>query len=241
MVYVIADIHGSVSRYYKITKYMPKFTEDDVVIIAGDAGLSYGPYSMDALKACMAHEKCTFVVMRGNHDNRYWDMAEKDRDNWVIDMNTELAYEKRYPNIKYVRDTGGVYTIDHNDILFIPGGYSPDKWYRLENNMPFEPKEELTVEEADALMEEIETGHFDYIVSHVAPYALRPRLEDLFLDYVDQDSVSLFTEKFLDEVYNDCQWTEWLFGHYHADRYFDDLDMAMVYDKYGVIGDELPV
>lgn len=241
MIYVIADIHGSVSRYRDVMLFMPKLEKDDFVIIAGDAGIMYGSYVMGSLRTCMAHEDCTFIVMRGNHDSRYWDIARSNRDKWVIDEENGFAYEKKYPNIKYVKDSGGVYTIDGKDILFVPGGYSVDKYYRLESGYPFEPREELTVEEADALLREAETKHFDYIVSHAAPYSLRPRIEDLFLGYVDQSSVSLFTEKMLDEIYCECSWKEWLFGHYHADRYFDDINMTMLYNKYGVIGDELPV
>ena len=77
MVYVIADIHGSALSLQQDMKYMPELTKDDYIIIAGDAGLEYGPYSMGSLKKYMKKLPCTFVVMRGNHDNRYHYMARQ--------------------------------------------------------------------------------------------------------------------------------------------------------------------
>ena len=73
MVYVIADIHGSALSLQQDMKYMPELTKDDYIIIAGDAGLEYGQYSMGSLKKYMMKLPCTFIVMRGNHDNRYHD------------------------------------------------------------------------------------------------------------------------------------------------------------------------
>ena len=241
MVYVIADLHGSRSRYEETTRTMPYFSEDDYVIVAGDAGLEYGTFAMRALKREMSCEACTFIIMRGNHDARYWDKARSNPQEWTIDEESGFAYENRFPNIKYIRDSGGVYDIGGHKILFVPGGCSPDKSYRVANGLPFEPREELTVEEADSLLDVAEKNDFDYVVSHVAPYSVLTRLGHLLMGLIDQSGVSLFTEKLCDEIYNECTWKEWLFGHYHADMCFDDVNMTLLYNKYEVIGDELPI
>lgn len=237
MVYVIADIHGSALSLQQDMKYMPELTEDDYIIIAGDAGLEYGPYSMGSLKKYMKKLPCTFVVMRGNHDNRYHYMARNNPDRWSFTDDGMYAYENKYPNIMYVKDIGGVYTIDGKDILFIPGAYSVDKYYRLANGLAYEPREELSWFEADNLFEEIDSKHFDYVISHTAPLSLVPKLEHLFLAQVDQGSVSHWTEKICDEVYTNYSFKHWYFGHFHSDMELSD-NVTMVYAGFGVIGND---
>ena len=237
MVYVIADIHGSALSLQHDMKYMPELTKDDYVIIAGDAGLEYGQYSMGSLKKYMNKFPCTFVVMRGNHDNRYHYMARNNPDRWSFTDDGMYAYENKYQNIMYVKDGGGVYTIDGKDILFIPGAYSVDKYYRLANGLAYEPREELSWFETDALFAEIDSKNFDYVISHTAPLSLVPKLEHLFLDCVDQRCVSQWTEKICDEVYMNYKFKHWYFGHFHSDMELSD-NVTMVYAGFGVIGSD---
>ncbi len=241
MVYVIADIHGSLQSLQERIRLMPMLTEDDYIIIAGDAGLMYGDYNMGSVKKFMKKLKCKFIIIRGNHDNRYHDYARQNPDTWMFSDDGMYAWENKYPNILYVKDGGGVYSIGGNSILFIPGAYSVDKPYRLARGLPFETREELTIDEADNLLEEAEQVRFDYVVSHTCPYFLLPKLQYLFLDYVDQSKVSYWTEKICQAVYDNIggNYKAWYFGHFHDDRYFEEENLTMVYNSFEVItGDE---
>lgn len=237
MIYVIADIHGGSLDLERKLRYAPELTENDTVIVAGDAGLMYGTYDMRALKYHMANYPCRFIIMRGNHDARYFETALQSHDTWSFTEDGMYAFEKRFPNILYVKDTGGIYEIEGRRFLFIPGAYSVDKPWRLACGYPYEPREELTVAEADSLIQEAIQGDFEYVVSHTCPYHLIPRLEDLFLDGVNQSEVSYWTEKVCDEIFNECRgkWKMWWFGHFHDDRVFEDEDIQMIYNGFGVV------
>lgn len=237
MIYVIADIHGSIIELDSKLRLAVSLNEKDTVVVAGDAGLMYGSYDMKELKRYMNEYGCKFIVMRGNHDARYHDVARNNSGKWTFTDDGMYAFENRYPNILYVKDIGGVYNIDGFDILFIPGAYSVDGPYRKAMGYPFEPREELDWKEADALLDEAEKKHFDYIVSHTCPVSLVPKLEDLFLDGVDQSEVSYWTEKICEEVYQDFKgnFKAWYFGHFHDDRYFPEENLTMVYNSFEVI------
>lgn len=242
MIYVIADIHGSAAALgdlcYKI-KSEHTITENDYLIIAGDAGIVYGSYVMGNLRKNLSKLPCTVIIMRGNHDARYWEVAQNNPDKWefvVSENGDKYAREKKYPRILYVSDIGGVYEIGGKQILFCPGGYSVDKFYRLQMGYPYEPSEEMTQDEFDALLKTSGEKPYSYIISHVAPYKINDRLSHLFLDCVDQSTVSSFSEKNLDAIYDRHDWKMWYFGHYHGDLCFDDVNMCMVYNDYGVIG-----
>lgn len=233
MVYVIADIHGSVSRLSQIL-YGLNLNKDDYVIIAGDAGLRYGQYNMGSLKKAMKSFPCKFVIMRGNHDARYEKIAriyEPGKWEFLIDG---MFYEPKYPNILYVKDTGGVYDIDEKKILFVPGGYSVDKWYRMQMGYPWEPEEELSDLEFKKLYSISDSQEYDYVISHIAPYKINSQLQDLFLDGIDQSTVSTYSEEMCNYFYDKHNWKLWVFGHYHADRLFDG-NMVMVYNKFAIL------
>lgn len=240
MIYVIADIHGGPLDLGRKLQYAPKLTENDTVIVAGDAGLMYGAYDMQALKLRMGGYPCRFVIMRGNHDARYFDVAMRNPETWSIVEDGKYAVENQFPNILYVKDSGGIYEIDGHKFLFIPGAYSVDKPYRLAVGLPYEPREELTAAEADVLIQEAARGEFEYVVSHTCPYHLLPQLEDLFLDGVDQGHVSYWMEMVCDEIFNECsgKWKMWWFGHFHDDRDFEDEGMQMICSEFGVVPDD---
>jgi len=248
--FIMGDIHGSASNFtFRVNQYIDNPREDDVIICVGDVGLEYGNQIQGALKKAMKKFPGTIYVMRGNHDNRYWrDHTETIADcierpcssSWAFDNNTlpTLLYQKKYPNILYVKDGGGVYTINDRRFLFIPGAYSVDKEYRLARGLPYEPREQLTFVEENHLLDAIENNlEVDYIISHTAPLGTQVYFEDLFLNFIDQKKVDKRMEYFLDEVYHQLnnKFKHWYFGHYHDDRQFGKF--TMVYNKVIEIGE----
>lgn len=241
-IYITGDIHSNSNDIQLVMDQILNPSSDDYIIICGDAGLEYGNHVMGSCKKRMKKFPGTWIVMRGNHDNRYWrnhthwiknGMCQCPNDGWKINELDYLVQEK-YPNIWYVMDEGGIYNIDGFNFLFIPGAYSVDKFYRLNTNLSYELEEQLTYLEIIRLMNEIQdftlSGYnIDYVISHTAPLKLEPHFRHLFLSCVSQKEVDKSTEKALDQIAEmvEPEIKDWFFGHFH-----DDMDIL---DKYHML------
>lgn len=220
--YVIGDIHGN---WRKLCLLLEDMTLDDhtYVIMCGDVGIVYGDNKYGELLHKMKGFPCKFIVMRGNHDARYWKAyRERGESLEVVDMfGNQIAYQRKYPNVLYIKDEGGLYDFeDLGKCLFIPGAYSVDKWYRLRNGLPWEHDEQLTYKEMDAIVETALSNRIDFVFSHTCPWSWTDQFSDLFLSGLDQDSVDKTMEKWLEPVYDITKdkYKMWFFGHYHDDR-----------------------
>lgn len=221
--YVIGDIHGNknpVRNFYRnYIKNTPKEQEENWLIMLGDAGLLYWfDYQDRNLKRDLSHYPFKYFVIRGNHEERASNRAIIEPDLWeeVECFGNKCLRQPAYPNIYYARDDGGIYNIDGRKTLVIPGAYSVDKWYRLQNGWSWFPDEQLRpLEMAD--LEVIAAGqHFDLVLSHTCPYSKRPT--DLFLHGIDQSRVDNSMEFWLDQLIEKISYGVHLWGHYHADR-----------------------
>ena len=245
-IFMCGDLHGSATNFkQRVDNYIPEPRENDIIICCGDVGLEYGNQVQGSLKKVMKKFPGTIWVMRGNHDNRYWkyhtetietmqDYIDMPNENWHFNDSSypTLLIQDKYPNIWYVRDSGGIYNINGYNFLFIPGAYSVDKYYRLDTNKPYEPAEQLTWLEENQLLSNLESflsigGHIDYVISHTAPLGTQIYFKDLFLDFIDQSTVDNHMEYFLDEVYHMLKndFKHWYFGHYHDTRSFGKFTM----------------
>ena len=228
MIQVLGDIHGNALKLKALLKNKTEYTEDDVVILAGDVGILYGGEKMGRLLKEMKSFPCKFIVMRGNHDDRYWASYPKREESFeTLDIfGSTLGYQKKYPNVLYVKDEGDILTIEGKTYLFIPGAYSVDKFYRIKQQMPYCPDEQLTTDEMNALTDRImKHDRIDVVISHTCPLSWQSQFEYLFLSFLDQSKVDKTTDKFLDYV-NDLLikrggYDVWLFGHFHDDIYID--------------------
>lgn len=199
--------------------------EGDTLVCLGDVGLLYGDYLMGDLRRVMSDLPCDVVVMRGNHDTRYCrDLRSglyagkrwRKRD-WC---GGSVMFDERYPNILYLPDGGGLFSIDGMNCLVVPGAFSVDGEWRRENYYPFEPKEQLTPAEMDALMSVARGGRVDYVLSHTCPLAWEQHFRDLFLPGIDQSKVDRTMERWMDELLEVVApgLLGWYFGHFHHDR-----------------------
>ena len=243
-VYISADIHGDKNRIYDIMTQLPHLSKEDTVIVAGDASLEYGNYNMRSTKKIMSDCSCNWLIMRGNHDNRYFENHFND-DSWHMDntiYNMPVVIENKYPNIHYIWDTGGIYNVAGNKILFIPGAYSVDKDYRLLKGWPYTPREQLTEEEFTDLYDDFMESDtaIDYVVSHTCPLQLEPHIRYLFMNGIDQSKVDKTTEKWLDKFYNQIiqekPFKHWYFGHFHDTKQINDK-VTMLYRRVKKLGE----
>ena len=244
-IFIKGDIHGN--RYdvsYTIAQINnPK--EDDKIIVCGDAGLEYDTWIGTPAKKAMKTFPGSWIIMRGNHDDRYWakncqieyENGEPiewiPRDSWEITLDGLYLYQKKYPNILYVYDDGGLYSINDYNFLFIPGAYSIDKYYRLNNNLPYNPDEQLTIKEQYRLIDIVKNCNknhipIDFVVGHTFPLHIEPYYKDLFLDFIDQSSVDKNMEKFLDVLSKDFE-QNFAFKHYFGGHFHDNRELNSKY------------
>lgn len=238
MIYVTGDIHADAgdldARLQGIDLKL-----DDKIIICGDVGIKYGDRVSQDMLWVMSQEypDNDFIIMRGNHDDRYIrDMYLNPGDKTHLNLPKEhilktennLWYDERYPNVYYVSDTGGFYSIENVDILFIPGAFSVDGKYRRSYQLPYEYQERLTIPEMDKLYGRIQdylkvkTSRPLFVVSHTCPLMWERYFRDLFFDSVNQSTVDKSMELWMNKVLDLLEGYEnfygWYFGHFHDDR-----------------------
>lgn len=215
---ITGDCHGQVKkRLDYIKEAMPEYEPaETAVIILGDVGFNYYMSKHDwKTKHLAAKFGYTIYCLRGNHEDR----AEKMKyPIYTIDkfVNGMVCYEEEFPNIRYFMDCVAEYEIMGKKILCIPGAYSVDKWYRLQNDWHWFAEEQLTAEEMSHAEKEFGGKHYDIVLSHTCPIGWEPR--DLFLNCIDQSKVDKTMEIWMEKFKNMIDWGIWCFAHYHTDR-----------------------
>lgn len=235
-VYVHGDIHGSALEVKSCLSQIKNPRANDVIVVCGDAGLEYGDSVQGSAKKAMKKFPGRWLVLRGNHDTRYWRDHADDTEKWHVEtmFGNETLVQNKYPNIHYAKDEGGIYTLqgcgnENNGVkcLFVPGAYSVDKFYRLRNHYPYEYEEQLDYKEFSNLYDmAIESkDEIDFVFAHTFPLKMEGKLSYLFMDGIDQSEVSKNSEKWLDTIMgtieNGKRFKHYFGGHYHDDRELD--------------------
>lgn len=215
---ITGDCHSKVAqRLEHIKNTMSEYNpEETAVIILGDVGLNYHKTKHDWKNKHKASSYgYTLYCLRGNHEDRASNMEKAIYTNDEF-VNGMICYEEEFPKIRYFMDCVAEYEIMGKSILCIPGAYSVDKWYRLQNDWQWFPEEQLTAEEMKWAEKHNAGKHYDFVFSHTCPICWEPN--DLFLSMIDQSTVDKTMEIWLDKFKNMISWGVYLFGHYHADR-----------------------
>ena len=232
-IYITGDTHGDAHVIRNVISQIENPSKDDYIIIAGDAGFEYERYNMEQAKKAAKCFPGTWIVLRGNHDSRYWDNHINEKEKWEVIKykNCEYLHQKKYPNIWYLPDEGCIYRLENYNILFIPGAYSVDKWYRLRNKYPWNPKEQLTDKEKRDLelitIEWLDLGFdIDFVVGHTFPSKKEHLFQDLFMPNIDQSKIDKSMEYWLNDlanIYEKCPtFKQYFGGHFHDDRVLDN-------------------
>ena len=236
MFYVLGDIHGNFNDIYNFIQYA-KPSQDDVLILLGDAGINYYLNTRDKIfKQKLQDTDITFFVVRGNHEQRPSILAKEHPDDWAIEerFGNSIYVEKAYPNILYALDTPAKYSFNINqnskqvNAWVIPGAYSVDKNYRLERGWTWFPQEQLSKEEMkQGVIDLKQQDDIDIILSHTCPLSLIPT--EMFLSCVNQSTVDNSMEKYLEAIlallYASKKLPKlWAWGHYHALKIYPKID-----------------
>ena len=209
--HITGDTHRDFKRLTLRT-----WTEDDAIIILGDAGINYCLNEYD--RQCKEYISRIFpgvlYCVYGNHEQR----PSKTPGMKMIDdpeVGGPVWIDPDFPRIRFFCEWG-IYKIGELRTLVIGGAYSVDKHYRLMRGARWFEDEQLKDFEMRACLKNARDYEFDLVLTHTCPYSWQP--VDLFLRGLDQSTVDNTMEKWLDNVQREVNWKLWLFGHYHADR-----------------------
>lgn len=211
MIYITGDTHGDFSRLRFFCKNQNTSNEDTIIIL-GDAGLNYYLNKKDIkLKQMVSNIPITLFCVRGNHEERPENISTyKTKEYW----GGIVFYEEEFPNILFAKD-GEEYNINGKKCLVLGGAYSVDKYYRLSMGYHWFSSEQLSDNEKELIFKKINGKYYDYVFSHTCPYNTRP--VHLFLQGIDQSTVDSSMEYWLQKVADSIIFKKWFFGHYHDD------------------------
>lgn len=203
-------------------------TRNDIMIIAGDAGINYFlDSSDDYIKKMLQNIPITFLILHGNHEERAWNIKNYKKNLYHIGNNVICALrEDKYPNLLFLDDYREL-VLNDKKYLFLGGAYSVDKYYRLKKGLKWFKSEQLTEEEKETLLRYFkgcfEGGQniYDYVISHTCPFKYIPT--EAFLPQVNQNTVDNSMEHFLDKVEQLVIYNKWYCGHFHIDKTIDKL------------------
>lgn len=211
MIYITGDLHGG-NELIRFKSSHVVFTEKDVIIQAGDAGIIF--YNKESNKYGEEnkwlnwYEKnihCPLVVVLGNHENYHRIYNEFPL---VKIYGGAEAFQVRN-NIFILKDVQ-ILNIDGTRILTIRGAESIDKKQRIED-FDWWRNEELSYSEMQLSYNKImENIDYDYVVTHTAPFDIINKLEGF---HMKPDR----TSQFLNQIYKVIKYKRWYFGHFHKD------------------------
>ena len=219
----VRDFYTYMNSHYDRTKILD---ETDTLVVLGDFGANFFFDKRDEdFKKNLGRYKVQYFIIRGNHEERPSILANQSPADWEKQtyFGNEVWVEKKFPYIKYAMDFPTIYSIDHCSTLVIPGAYSVDKYYRLQNNKGWFPHEQLSEEEMDfgRKITNVVDNYF-LVLSHTCPIGLEPT--DLFLSVIDQNMVDKTMERYLGEIEMKIKYQLWLWGHYHKTRVYPEHD-----------------
>ena len=219
MFYITGDTHGDFSRYLAFAdKIQP--TEQDVMIVLGDAGLNYYTGEKDAVRKRFVNSfPFTTFCIHGNHEMRPADIPSYQAKEYC---GGTVWYEEAYPHILFAKD-GEIYRFGKQACIAIGGAYSVDKYYRLARGWAWFPNEQPSAD-IKAYVEQQLAEHgnqIDIVLSHTCPLKYEPT--EVFLSGIDQSSVDKSTEEWLDRIEKRIDYKRWYCGHYHTEKEIDKM------------------
>lgn len=224
--YVTGDTHRDFERIEEFCEEN-QTTVEDVMIILGDAGINYYLHAYDrALKTRLSKLNITLFCVHGNHEQRAPLAADYDEVVW----NEGIVYvEPQYPNLLFAKD-GEIYNFKGKKVMAIGGAYSIDKYYRLRNGLQWFESEQPDENIKSYVESQLEKSNWkiDIILSHTVPIEAEPTWA--FLPGLDQTQVDKTTEKWLQYIYDNLEFSEWYAGHYHVEH--EENGIRIMFEDY---------
>lgn len=246
MIFFTGDIHGNPVRLS--SEYFPEgktLTKDDYVIICGDFGLVWNAFSESKQEKYwlkwLDEKPWTTLVVDGNHEN-----FERLYTYPVKEWNGGLVHEIR-PSILHLM-RGQVFQLQNKTFFTFGGASSHDirdgileiddpriKQWQRDFNKLFRVNHYTWWKEEIPTQEEMQIGfetlakhnhHVDYIVTHCPPTSVLKQMDggrgvyqaDILSDYLQQ-------------IKEQTQYTQWMFGHMHQNTNFHHEKAVCLYEQ----------
>jgi len=217
MIFYTGDIHGNNADIIDFCK-MHELGKSDIVILLGDVGANYYTGKRDLkMKEAFATVAPTFLCIHGNHEIRPYNIDTYKQKEWNGGI---VWYEDKYPNLLFAKD-GEIFELEDIKHIAIGGAYSVDKYYRITRGYGWWADEQPS-EEIKAYVEKQLAEHkIDVVLSHTCPYKYEPK--EMFLSFIEQDTVDDGTERWLDTIEDNLDYKAWYCGHWHTDKRIDRM------------------
>lgn len=219
MIYITGDTH---SNFRTVAAFCVQLhtTQEDTLIILGDAGINYfEDYRDTMLKRVLASLPIILFCIHGNHEARPECTGLYKQQKW---HGGEVFVEAEYPNILFAKDAE-IYELDGRSAIVIGGAYSVDKEYRLTRGMSWWNNEQPDAQTKAAVERQLAKrgNKIDIVLSHTCPIRYEPT--EVFIQGLDQATVDKSTEEWLGEIEKRITYEKWYCGHYHTDKRIDRL------------------
>lgn len=217
-IFVCGDIHAVLDiGKLRFLNNREDLTRDDYLIICGDTAICGFDVAIEnETRSFLKNLPVTVLFCDGNHEN-FATLNDYPVQKWhggdVHVIEESIIHLMR----------GQIYDIDGESFFVMGGACSTDKDYRDEGVSWF--KEELPSKEEchEALLNLSRHGfEVDYIISHCAPYEV---VAALGREVLDEELPFL---RFLQEVSDRTNFTNWYFGHYHEDETIDEYFHCLI-------------
>lgn len=225
MIYLAGDIHGTleiekVMNFFEVECRKRLLTEEDYLILLGDAGLCWDGGKKDYfVRESLERLPVTTLWIDGNHEN--FDLID------AMPIRQWHGGMVQYIGKKLIHLMRGyVYNIDDKKFFAFGGGFSIDKMLRTENEdwWKREMPSEEEYERGRAILREY-NGTVDYIITHTVPVHISKQL----VKELDLGEEQL--QYYLQEISETTVFQKWYFGHWHRDCKFENGRYIGLYDK----------
>ncbi|MBQ9934384.1 MAG: metallophosphoesterase [Lachnospiraceae bacterium] len=217
MVYVTGDTHGVKARFRRMV-WDYKLTQDDKLIIAGDAGLVYRDNIEERLFRQEIAEELPFQILYcdGNHEN--FDVLNNDfpvEELYGGRVHIIQRNRKGEPKIIHLM-RGEIYTIEGHTYFVFGGAISRDRIYRTPHKTWWE-EEMPTQSEMDYAVENLKkfNNTIDFVITHTVPESIMS-----FSYPCHEEEMPL--NQFLQRVRENITYGHWYCGHLHIEREFEN-------------------
>ena len=219
MIYITGDTHGNFARVEDFCRQM-RTTEEDILIILGDAGINFYGYVRDHIrKEKLRDLPITLFCIHGNHECRPGTIASYKEVSW---HGGTVYVEDEFPNLIFAKD-GEIYDLNGRKTIVIGGAYSVDKFYRIAHGLEWWPDEQPSAEIKAEVEHKLEEAGWtvDVVLSHTVPLKYEPT--EIFISGINQAKVDKSTEEWLDRIEDQLNYDKWYAGHYHISKCADRL------------------
>ena len=231
-IWVTGDSHGMFERIGKFCEEH-QTTKEDLIIIAGDAGINYNGYVRDrAKKEYLESLPIRFLCVHGNHEIRPQTLLYYQLIDWC---GGKVWKEEEFPSILFAKD-GEIYHLLGNQVLVIGGAYSVDRYFRnigvdwWRDEQPSDEIKRYVEKQLDK-----NKWNVDIVITHTCPWKYVPK--EAFLESIDQKLVDKTTELWLDTIRKRLFFSDWFCGHFHIEKEIDDLHF--LFENYIEIPDKI--